>query len=127
MPPLSHSLVNARQIPFDLGARPAYGRDDFQISQSNAAAVGWIDRWPEWTAPILILQGPAASGKTHLVAVWQEKAQAQKINPECLITKSADELFALGDALVIDGLDPWLGDREAERIQGDRRSHPSHQ
>lgn len=111
---LSQSLANARQIAFDLGARPAFGRDDFQIGQSNAAAVGWIDRWPDWMAPVLILQGPAASGKSHLVAVWQEKSGAQKICPECLKTKAADELFALGDALVIDGLDPWLGDREAE-------------
>ncbi len=108
------SLLNARQIAFDLGARPAFGRDDFQIGPSNADAVGWIDRWPDWMAPVLILQGPAASGKSHLVAVWQEKTQAYKINPELLTSKSADELFALGDALVIDGLDPWLGDKEAE-------------
>jgi len=108
------SLINARQIAFDLGARPAFGRDDFQIGQSNAAAVGWIDRWPDWTAPVLILQGPAASGKSHLVAVWQERSNAYKIDPEWLTSKSADELFALGEALVIDGLDPWLGDIEAE-------------
>ncbi len=108
------SLSNARQIAFDLGARPAFGRNDFQISKSNAAAVGWIDRWPDWPSPVLILQGSAASGKSHLVAVWQEKSHAYKICPECLATKSAEELFALGDALVIDGLDPWLGDKEAE-------------
>jgi len=108
------SLSNARQIAFDLGARPAFGRDDFQIGKSNAAAVGWIDRWPEWSAPVLILQGPPASGKSHLVAVWQEKTHAHKINPEWLTSKPADELFALGDALVIDGLDPWLGDKKAE-------------
>ncbi len=107
-------LANARQIAFDLGARPAYGRADFQIGKSNAAAVGWIDRWPDWMAPVLILQGPAASGKSHLVAVWQEKTKAHKINPEWLATKSSAELFDLGDALVIDGLDPWLGDNEAE-------------
>ncbi len=106
--------MNARQIPFDLGARPAFGRGAFHIGQSNAAAVGWIDRWPDWMAPVLILQGPAASGKSHLVAVWQEKSQAEKINPAWLTQKSADELFFMGEALVIDGLDPWLGDREAE-------------
>ncbi len=108
------SLANARQIAFDLGARPAFGRDDFYIGKSNAVAVGWIDRWPEWTAPVLILQGSAASGKSHLVAVWQERSGAHKICPECLTTKTAEELFSLGHALVIDGLDPWLGDREAE-------------
>jgi len=108
------TFANAQQIPFDLGSRHAFGRDDFQIGKSNAAAVGWIDRWPDWPAPVMILQGPAASGKSHLAAVWQEKSSAKVINPEMLITKQAEELFALGDALAIDSLDPWLGDREAE-------------
>ncbi len=107
-------FANAEQIPFDLGSRHAFGRDDFQIGKSNAAAVGWIDRWPDWPAPVIILQGPAASGKSHLAAVWQERSSAKVINPEMLITKPAEELFDLGDALTLDGLDPWLGDRVAE-------------
>lgn len=111
---MSEKLANARQIAFDLGARTAYSRDDFQIGGSNVDAVGWIDRWPNWTAPVLVLQGLAASGKTHLTAVWQKKSRAKKINPEWLTTKPADELFALGKTLVIDGLDPWLGDKKAE-------------
>tara|TARA_R110001592_G_scaffold3525_34_gene20241 strand:+ start:13223 stop:13927 length:705 start_codon:yes stop_codon:yes gene_type:complete len=108
------SFVNAQQIPLDLGSRHAYGRSDFQIGKSNAAAVGWIDRWPEWPAPVLILQGPPASGKSHLAAVWQDIASAAAVTPEMLITHAAEDLFALGDALVLDGLDPWLGDRDAE-------------
>ncbi len=108
------SFANAEQIPFDLGSRHAYGRDDFQVGESNAAAVGWIDRWPKWPAPVMILQGPAASGKSHLAAVWQEISSAAVINPEMLTTKQAEELFELGDTFVLDGLDPWLGDRAAE-------------
>lgn len=104
----------AEQIPFDLGARRAFGRSDFHVGKSNSDAVGWIDRWPIWPAPVLILYGPAASGKTHLASVWQEKSGAAIIRPEMLITASAQELFSLGEALVLDGLDPWLGDREAE-------------
>jgi len=109
-----YALKNAQQIPLDLGARSAQGRDDFQVGKSNKAAVGWLDRWPEWSAPILILQGPAASGKTHLATVWKEKANARAIAPQNLKTIEASDLFDLGDALLIDGLDPWLGDREAE-------------
>ena len=108
------SFANAQQIPFDLGSRRAYERSDFQIGKSNAAAVGWIDRWPEWPAPVLILQGPAASGKSHLAAVWQDTSSAAIINPEMLVTHQAEDLFELGDALALDGLDPWLGDQAAE-------------
>lgn len=107
-------FANAKQIPLDLGSRRAFGRADFQIGESNAAAVGWIDRWPKWPAPILILQGPAASGKSHLAAVWQERSSASVVNPEMLTIKTAEDIFMMGDALVLDGLDPWLGDRAAE-------------
>ncbi len=66
--------MKIEQIPLDFGHREAFGRDSFMISSSNEAAVAWIDRWPEWPAPALILYGPAASGKTHLTAVWRERA-----------------------------------------------------
>ena len=107
-------MPNHKQIPLDLGSRHAFGRSDFHIGASNQDAVGWIDRWPDWCAPILILQGAAASGKSHLAAVWQENSNAAIIKPEMLTHKSAQELFELGGALLLDGLDPWLGDIKSE-------------
>ena len=108
------SLTKAQQIPFDLGSRHAFRRGDFQIGKSNVDAVGWIDKWPKWPAPVLILQGPAASGKSHLAAVWRDISGAANIKADDLMTKTAEELFAQGGSLVLDGLDPWLGDRTAE-------------
>ncbi len=102
------------QIPFDLPFRSAMGRADFLIGKSNEAAVGWIDKWPDWTAPMLTLHGPAASGKTHLCAVWSARSGAVFIKPERLLEEPADALFEAGPALILDGLDPWIGDREAE-------------
>ncbi len=108
-------MINkATQIPLDLGSRHAFGRSDFHIGASNRAAVGWIDRWPDWSAPVLVLQGAAASGKSHLAAVWQDKANASVIKPEMLAHESAQNLFNMGDNLVLDGLDPWLGDKAVE-------------
>jgi chromosomal replication initiation ATPase DnaA len=102
------------QIPLDLGARRALGRQDFQIGASNLAAVNLIDRWPEWPAPLLIISGPPASGKSHLAAVWCERAQAEIIRPEMLLSSTAEQIAGMGKHLVLDGLDPWLGDRQAE-------------
>lgn len=102
------------QIPFDLGGRHALGREDFLIGRCNQDAVGWIDKWPGWPAPALILSGPASSGKTHLAAVWQEKAGAVLIRPEMLLTHSAEDIAAMGTHIVLDGMDPWLGERSAE-------------
>lgn len=109
-----NALSKPEQIPFDLGGRSALGREDFLIGPCNDAATGWVDEWPGWPAPVLILSGPAASGKTHLAAVWQEKSEAASIKPEKLLVFSANELAAQAQHIVIDGLDPWIGERRAE-------------
>jgi len=62
------------QLTFDLPRRIALSRSDFLISDSNAAAVGWIDRWPDWPSRALALHGPAGCGKTHLVHLWCAQA-----------------------------------------------------
>ena len=54
-------------IPLEF--RKADGRQDFVVGDSNIQAVKWIDRYPEWDNNGLILIGPKASGKSHLVAV----------------------------------------------------------
>jgi chromosomal replication initiation ATPase DnaA len=59
-----------KQLTFDLPRRIALSRTDFLISDSNAAAIGWIDRWPDWPARALALHGPAGCGKTHLLHLW---------------------------------------------------------
>jgi chromosomal replication initiation ATPase DnaA len=74
----------ARQLVLDLAHRPAQGRGDFLVAPSNAAAVAWIDRWPDWPAPGLALYGPAGSGKSHLAAVWQARSGAVVLSAEAL-------------------------------------------
>ncbi len=104
-----------RQIPLDLGSRSAMGREDFLIGPSNVGAVAWLDRWPDWPAPVLVINGPAASGKSHLAAVWRERAKAEAIRPEMLLSRSAEQIAQAGKHLLFDGLDLWLGEQEAER------------
>lgn len=109
-------MIPARheQLTLNLGHRSALGREDFLIADSNRDAVSWIDLWPEWPAPALVLYGPAACGKTHLAAVWSAQTKAAAINPAELCQESADTLFARGPHLLIDPVDPWIGDRDAE-------------
>lgn len=111
---IGNTQKKAQQIPLDLGGRAAYGRTDLHVGTCNREAVGWIDRWPEWPAPVLILQGSAASGKTHLAGVWRNMAGATTIRPENLRVMSAEEIYSSGAAFVLDGIDLWLGDRETE-------------
>jgi chromosomal replication initiation ATPase DnaA len=71
----------ARQLTLDLGYRPALGRGDFIVAPSNADAVAWVDRWPDWPDlgtgfRALALHGPAGAGKSHLGAVWRARVPA---------------------------------------------------
>lgn len=102
------------QIPLDFIGRTALGREDFLLGPGNQSAVAWIDRWPDWPAPLLVISGPAASGKTHLAAVWREKTGAEIIRPEMLLSRSAEDISRAGDKIILDGLDPWLGSAEVE-------------
>ncbi|MCB1531866.1 MAG: DNA replication protein [Alphaproteobacteria bacterium] len=107
-------LSKAQQIPLDLAGRTALGLEDYLIGPCNKDAVSWIDRWPDWPAPVLVITGPAASGKTHLAAVWRDKTGAEIVKPEMLISRSAEQIAGVNQNIVIDGVDPWLGYREAE-------------
>lgn len=89
-------MSGSRQLAFDLPHRAALGRDDFLVSGSNAAAVAAMDAWPSWPHSGLVLVGPAGSGKSHLVEVWQNRSGARRImagdvtgDPEAAISGAA--------------------------------------
>ena len=67
------------QIPLDLVFRPAMAREDFFISFSNQEAVSWLDKWPDWPSPALVIYGEKSCGKTHLLHVWQKQSGADYI------------------------------------------------
>jgi len=68
------------QLAIDLPYRPALGRADFLVSDCNAAALGWIERWPDWPAHALVLYGPTGCGKSHLAYLWCERADARLVS-----------------------------------------------
>lgn len=74
----------AQQLPLDLGHRRAVGREDFLVSPANAEAVAWIDRWPDWQPPGIVLIGPPGCGKTHLGEVWRVRANAGYVGGRAL-------------------------------------------
>ncbi len=92
------------QLVLDLPHRAALGADDFLVSECNRLAVELIDAWPHWSAPAQLLVGPPASGKTHLVRVWQARSNA------VALTGSDEEVAALeaaapGSAFVLEDAD----------------------
>jgi chromosomal replication initiation ATPase DnaA len=70
----------AEQIPLAFGHQPASGRDDLVVSDPVSEAAAIIDRWPAWPSPVVVIVGPAGSGKTHLAEVWLKAAGALAID-----------------------------------------------
>jgi chromosomal replication initiation ATPase DnaA len=91
-------------LALDLGARTAYGLEDFLVAESNRAAVAWVDAWPDWPGGALALTGPAGSGKTHLAQMWRARSNARPIDPASLATRPPPELIGDAPALLLDGL-----------------------
>jgi len=65
-----------RQRAFNLPVETGFGSADFLVSDCNRDAFEWIERWPDWPSRVLVLYGPAGSGKTHLAHLWCERAGA---------------------------------------------------
>lgn len=90
------------QFALDFPFEPSFARDEFLMAPSNADALTMIDRWPAWPDRLLLLVGPAGSGKSHLAAIWARRAQALVASPKAL-----PPLDALGrlkpEAIVVDG------------------------
>src|ERR1700722_16582836 len=110
------------QLPLDLGHRPALGRADFLVAPSNADAVAWLDRWPDWTGPALVLHGPAGGGKTHLAHSFAARSGARLIEPAALALAPPPALLGDAPAAIVDNaeaapeaallhLHNWLGEQ----------------
>ena len=93
-----------KQLTLDLPHRPALGRDDFLVTESNAAAVELIDQWPHWPSYGAIIIGPPGSGKSHLVEVWRQKSGAQICASDQLTIESIPALLGNGPCAIEIGL-----------------------
>ena len=119
----------ANQLALDLGLPPpTYAREDFVVAPGNREALAWIDRWPDWPAPVLALGGPPGSGKTHLASIWAARAGARAIDTSALEGKSVADLSELATASAAIAIEN--ADRAPERalfhlynLMRERRGH----
>lgn len=99
------------QFPLDLPHRSARGGEDFFIAPGNREAVALVDRWPRWDHHAAILTGEAGAGKSHLAAIWRDKAGARILNATRL--NPDDNLDDLaGTTILIEDADRMLSDNE---------------
>lgn len=107
-------MSNSEQLLLDLGHRTALAREDFLVARSNQDAVAWIDLWPDWPAPAVVIYGPVASGKSHIASVWQERSDAINISSCDLRNDCTAQIISEKRHAVIDLDDSWIGNRCCE-------------
>jgi len=81
------------------------GGGDFLVATSNQEAVSWIDKWPNWPTPVLILRGPPGCGKTHLSNVFMVISGARLLTRDIVRSTVLADLLASSDNFVIDDSD----------------------
>ena len=62
------------QIPLSFPVTDSYRAEDFMPAPCNEEALQWINRFPDWPYPCVIIYGEKGCGKTHLLSLWREKA-----------------------------------------------------
>lgn len=105
-----------KQLPFAFDPRPALGSEDFLVAASNAEAVRWVERWPEWPGAALVIVGPPGAGKTHLAHVFQHLSGAALATAEDLKRLGADRALAGVPALVLEDVEGFLAQGLEEEL-----------
>jgi chromosomal replication initiation ATPase DnaA len=99
-----------RQLALALPHAENFARDDFLTGASNKAALGLIERWPDWPDRALALVGPEGAGKSHLAAIWAEIAGARRVSARALGETGLLGALATG-ALVLEDASAPLDER----------------
>lgn len=110
MPPAA-KRARPRQLALALGHEESLAREDFLEGPSNAAALTLVEAWPDWPGPVAMLAGPEGSGKSHLAAIWAERAGARFLAARALDTASLPEALATGALVVEDLADGLIDER----------------
>lgn len=99
-----------RQLALALPHAESFAREDFLAGVSNGAALGLIERWPDWPDRTLALVGPEGAGKSHLAAIWAEIAGARRVSARALGETGLMGALATG-ALVVEDASARLDER----------------
>jgi chromosomal replication initiation ATPase DnaA len=100
-----------RQLLLDLPSEPRFLAEDFVVGPSNERAYAMIEAWPSWPGEALLLVGPRGSGKTHLGAIWANRAHAWTLRRAELENEAVERYMAPRALLIEDAHEP--GDEAA--------------
>lgn len=101
------------QLPLEFDHRAAMSGDDFLVAPCNHEAVAWLDRWPDWGAPFVVIYGQKGCGKTHLAEVFRQATGANLLKLEGRIDPY--EIMAGAKTGVLDDVEAMLDTQGSEQ------------
>ncbi|TCS60372.1 HdaA/DnaA family protein [Varunaivibrio sulfuroxidans] len=96
------------QLTLDFEHRPSLSGDDFFVAPCNREALGWVEKWPDWPVPAVIIHGPQGSGKTHLAQVFLGLYGGASITACKMALSEPDVLIDAHPALVLENADRFI-------------------
>ncbi|MEC9347640.1 MAG: DNA replication protein [Pseudomonadota bacterium] len=117
-------MTRPPQLAFDFGAPDRYDADQFLAGDSNAGALAWIARWPDWPGPALAIRGPEGAGKTHLVHIWAGRSDGTIVGGEDLDTAIVPDLA--GRPVAVDDADRVADPRALLHLYNLQRESAAH-
>ncbi|MGZ8329552.1 MAG: chromosomal replication initiator DnaA [Rhodoplanes sp.] len=114
------------QLTLALDHPESLARDDFVAGPTNAAALDMVERWPDWPARTLALVGPRGSGKSHLAAIWAERAGARIVAARTLDEAAVPAALSSGAVVVEDVAEGAVNERalfHLLNIAGEEQGH----
>ncbi|MDA0305500.1 MAG: DnaA/Hda family protein [Proteobacteria bacterium] len=109
-------MSSVSQLALDFDFRPAFSGEDFLVAPPNAEAVGWLDAWPAWPGPALVIFGPEGSGKTHLAQVFRTISAAIMVGAADLRESQPPSYLGDAPAAVLENAEAVLGQGLEEAV-----------
>jgi chromosomal replication initiation ATPase DnaA len=119
-------LNSAEQLPFEFEHRPSLSGDDFLVAPCNQMAVAWLDKWPDWSSPFLIIYGPPGCGKSHLSHVFMAKSGAMALTSALIEDAGLANIISSAQNFVVDDGDQDFDEEALFHIYNDLASRDGH-
>ena len=119
-------MNSAEQLPFEFEHRPSLSGDDFLVAPCNQVAVAWLDKWPDWSSPFLIIYGPPGCGKSHLSHVFMAKSGAMALTSALIEDAGLANIISSAQNFVVDDGDQDFDEEALFHIYNDLASRDGH-